>query len=347
MAYGVMGDRVFVSKDDGTNEPLTDKLAGLVGELETIAPVKSVNGKTGAVQLSAEDVGAEKSGTAASAVSTHNTQTDAHNDIRLLISALSSRLDALANSDDETLDQMAEVVAYIKANRDLIEQVTTGKVSVSDVINNLTTNVSNKPLSAAQGVALKALIDAIVIPTKLSQLTNDKNFLTSYTETDPTVPAWAKAANKPTYTASEVGALSADSLSGAVNTALAQAKASGEFNGANGSRGFSTMKITTAPSSYSTETGGFTPTYRVALSTVLSQSKSADVMVGDVIIYSYYTYQVGYVDSSYVYLGARTSIRGSTGTAGKTPVKGTDYWTEADIAEIKSYVDDAILGGAW
>lgn len=29
----------------------------------------------------------------------------------------------------------------------------------------------------------------------------------SYTETDPTVPAWAKQANKPTYTASEVGAL--------------------------------------------------------------------------------------------------------------------------------------------
>lgn len=28
----------------------------------------------------------------------------------------------------------------------------------------------------------------------------------SYTETDPTVPAWAKAASKPTYTASEVGA---------------------------------------------------------------------------------------------------------------------------------------------
>jgi len=31
--------------------------------------------------------------------------------------------------------------------------------------------------------------------------------LQSYTETDPTVPAWAKAANKPSYTASEVGAL--------------------------------------------------------------------------------------------------------------------------------------------
>ena len=31
--------------------------------------------------------------------------------------------------------------------------------------------------------------------------------LTSFTETDPTVPAWAKASTKPTYTASEVGAL--------------------------------------------------------------------------------------------------------------------------------------------
>ena len=34
--------------------------------------------------------------------------------------------------------------------------------------------------------------------------------LQSYTETDPTVPAWAKQPNKPTYTAQEVGALPAD-----------------------------------------------------------------------------------------------------------------------------------------
>lgn len=34
-----------------------------------------------------------------------------------------------------------------------------------------------------------------------------KGYITGYTETDPTVPAWAKAENKPSYTASEVGAL--------------------------------------------------------------------------------------------------------------------------------------------
>lgn len=43
-------------------------------------------------------------------------------------------------------------------------------------------------------------------------------------------------------------------------------------------------------------------------------------------------------------------LKGATGDAGAdgyTPVRGTDYWTDADKAEIKAYVDEAILGGAW
>lgn len=108
---------------------------------------------------------------------------------------------------------------------------------------------------------------------------------------------------------------------------------------ADGQRGTGILKITTAPSSYTTATGGFTPKYRIALSTVTSQSKVNEVLVGDVIQYSYYQYPVGYVDSSYVYCGTRTSIRGATGT---TPVRGTDYWTEDDKTEIKDYVYDAL-----
>ena len=61
-----------------------------------------------------------------------------------------------------------------------IEDVTTDKVSVSDIIDNLTTNVSNKPLSAAQGVKLKALIDAITVPTKVSELQNDAGYITQH-----------------------------------------------------------------------------------------------------------------------------------------------------------------------
>ena len=115
------------------------------------------------IPSTAADVNAEPYG----AVSQHNVSDASHSDIRLLIQGLSERLSAVADSDDTTLDQLSEVVAYIKSNRDLISSITTDKVSVADIVDNLTTNVANKPLSAAQGVALKALIDAITIPGAL------------------------------------------------------------------------------------------------------------------------------------------------------------------------------------
>ena len=104
-----------------------------------------------------------------------------------------------------------------------IRELITSKINVADIINNLTTNTSNKPLSAAQGVALKALIDAIAVPTKTSELTNDSGYLTNFTETDPTVPEWAKAASKPAYTASEVGAATMTEVNSAIQTAIGNA----------------------------------------------------------------------------------------------------------------------------
>lgn len=56
-------------------------------------------------------------------------------------------------------------------------------------------------------------------------------------ETDPTVPEWAKAKTKPTYSAAEVGAISQSDLQAATDAALAQAKASGEFDGPAGPQG--------------------------------------------------------------------------------------------------------------
>lgn len=116
---------------------------------------------------SASEVGADAAGTAAAQVGAHNVSGEAHADLRALIEGLTSRLNALADSDDETLDQLSEIVVYIKSNKALIDAVTTGKVSTGDIVDNLTTNASGKVLSAAQGVALKGLIDAIVIPDKL------------------------------------------------------------------------------------------------------------------------------------------------------------------------------------
>jgi hypothetical protein len=118
------------------------------------------------------------------------------------------------------------------------------------------------------------------------------------------VPNWAKQPNKPTYTASEVGALSSSELSSAVNTALAQAKASGEFDGEKGDKGDTGDTGATGPQGPQGNPGA----------------------TGD---------------------KGDKGDKGDTGAAGYSPVRGTDYWTPSDIAEIKSYVDEAILGGAW
>lgn len=192
----------------------------LRSELPSV-PVQSVNGKTGAVKLTAEDVsarpsswtptaadvgalpntykppnqtaqqvGADPAGTAANAVSGHNSAADAHADIRLQMTAINDRLKAFFDSDDQTLDELSEIVAYITSNKSLIDAITTSKVSVLDIVNDLVTNVPAKPLSAAQGVALKSLIDDL-----------------------------------------STGKLDAAKLTEAINTALAQAKESGEFDG--------------------------------------------------------------------------------------------------------------------
>ena len=70
--------------------------------------------------------------------------------------------------------------------------------------------VNGKALSADITLSASdvgALSSSTTIPSKTSDLTNDSGFITGYTETDPTVPSWAKAASKPSYTASEVGAV--------------------------------------------------------------------------------------------------------------------------------------------
>jgi hypothetical protein len=110
--------------------------------------------------------------------------------------------------------------------------------------------------------------------------------------------------------------------------------------GATGQRGTGILKVTTEPSSYTTAIDGYTPQYRILLSVVKKESGVGEVLLGDIIQYSYYQYHIDYLDSSYAYTSAtRVSIRGADGATGTTPVKGTDYWTSADQ---ESIVQDVI-----
>lgn len=123
--------------------------------------------------------------------------------------------------------------------------------------------------------------------------------------------------------------------------------------GATGQRGTGLLAVTTAPSSYATEVGGITPKYRMSISTIKTQSGVTEVLLGDTVRYSYYHYPIAYLDASYAYFTTRVSIRGATGAAGAdglpgtpgsdgvdgyTPIKGVDYYTDAEKAEWEAYI---------
>lgn len=118
--------------------------------------------------------------------------------------------------------------------------------------------------------------------------------------------------------AETLGAHAADEflLEADLDAVLAQAKASGEFDGADGISAThiwngTTLTITSASGTSSANLKGDKGD---------QGEKGSDGAKGD---------------------------KGDKGDTGYSPVRGTDYWTAADKAEIKSYVDDAILNGEW
>lgn len=80
---------------------------------------------------------------------------------RLEFNDFVAKVNNLLDSDDTLLDEMHEIVAYIKNNASLISQITDSKVNVADIVDRLDVNATNKPLSAAQGAVLRGLITSL------------------------------------------------------------------------------------------------------------------------------------------------------------------------------------------
>lgn len=104
---------------------------------------------------------------------------------------------------------LSDIGAYSKSEVDAIVQGKADESELSAVAKSgKYDDLTNKPnLFSGNYNDLTNKPTIPTVPTKVSAFTNDVGYMTSYTETDPTVPQWAKAQNKPTYTASEVGAL--------------------------------------------------------------------------------------------------------------------------------------------
>lgn len=113
--------------------------------------------------------------------------------------------------------------------------------------------------------------------------------------------------------------------------------------GINGQRGTGVLKVTTAPASYTTTTGGKNPIKRMAISTIKSQAYVDEVLVGDQIAYSYYHYHVYYLDATYAYMDTYQSIRGASGTAGDDGKDGATYTPSLDASGNLSWTNNGGL----
>lgn len=177
-------------------------------------------------------------------------------------------------------------------------------------------------------------------------------YLTSYTETDPTVPSWAKASSKPTYTASEVGAATSTHTHGNITnggdiTATAPTIANGDQIIINDN---SASKITNGPTfDGSTTTKALTP--KGTWETFSKFSGSYDDLTNQPTIptvptnVSAFTNDAGYITSADVPEGA-SAYTGTISAVSTSASNGTNNgFARGDhVHNITKTTIDSVLG---
>ena len=128
-------------------------------------------------------------------ISAHNTSATAHSDIR---TALNGKLDKTGNGSNVTA---AFTAATTRAN------IATGE-KLSVLFGKIAKWFADLGTLAFKSTVAKSDL-ASDVQTSLGKA---DSALQSYTESDPTVPEWAKAARKPSYTKSEVGLGNVDNV---------------------------------------------------------------------------------------------------------------------------------------
>lgn len=142
-------------------------------------------------------------------IKAHNESETAHPDIRNAIPTKTSQLD----NDSGYLTQHQDISGKLDKTGDGSNVTVT--FSTLDKLNLISGDNLHRLMGKISAwlkdlgkLAFKNTVDKADLASDVqTSLGKADSALQSYTETDPTVPAWAKAATKPSYTASEVGAL--------------------------------------------------------------------------------------------------------------------------------------------
>lgn len=110
-------------------------------------------------------------------------------------------------------------------------------------------------------------------------------------------------------------------------------------------RGRGLLKIYTEPETYQTSIGDVSVFFRIKLDTL---SNTDEILVGDIIEYDIYHYEIVLRDSTYAYLGAATSIQGPSGIDGADGKDGTSISiTSTSVAYQSATSGTTTPTGAW
>ena len=233
---------VNAAKDAATTAANNANAAKTASEAQTALAKKATDDANAAKDASVIQTGLAKKATDdanAAAIA-------ANNAVSGVDAKVQAAIDKLVAGAPDALDTLIELANALNNDPNFAATMTTElgkKLNVSDIVNNLTSGGTGKALSAEQGKALKAALDShnhdAVYEKIITKLTAfNKNFgssagtvcegndsrlsnarpplahthkVSEISDFPSSMPAsdvysWAKAASKPTYTASEVGA---------------------------------------------------------------------------------------------------------------------------------------------
>lgn len=240
-----------------TEKELQNKNYAHVSDIPNI-PVKSVNGQTGDIRLSAKDIGALSKDTKIPA----NTS-DLSNDSGFITKAVGDLTNYYLKSETYSQEQINQLINIIpKFSIQPVDSLPTTDISATTVYLLKSGNeVDNLYIEyiyvngtweylGRQTVDLSGYALNTDIPTNLSELVNDAGFITNnvsnlvnYYKKDE-VYNKDEIDNKGFLTEHQdiSGKLDADKLPEVIDMALTQAKESGEFNGQDGQDGYTPQK---------------------------------------------------------------------------------------------------------
>lgn len=84
-------------------------------------------------------------------------------EIRASIDDLNQKLNFLNDSEDLNLDQLSEIVTFMKENKELIENLDTNKVNKNDILFTFDENSENLSTSKAIGDWIKTYVDNSIV----------------------------------------------------------------------------------------------------------------------------------------------------------------------------------------